>query len=183
MKKLSGLVLDVYDDAEGVISRELFGSSEKIPEITKTAHVLTVDERAGLPDEAFALILMDSGVELRKFATVDAGNTAISVAYFLKTAHKLPVEAQSVAAENLWAACDCHGLEVPEGLKKLALSLRSEGTEQDKTAMGLLGLVNGALVVPGQVREAKSNLAATSGSQGAVLTPMEMKQRRMMGAV
>jgi hypothetical protein len=181
MKKLSGLVLDVYDDADGAISRELFGTPDQIPEITKEAHVLTVDERSALPDEAFALILMDGNVELRKFATVDPGNTAMSVAYFLKTAHKLPAEAQSVAAENLWAACDCHGMEAPEVLKKVALALR-EG--QSKEAMGLLGLVNGALIVPGQVSEARKNLAATQGAQGAVMTPPEVKQRRsMMGAV
>lgn len=184
MKKLSGLVLDVYDDADGVISRELFGTVEQIPEITKEAYVLTAGERAALPDEAFALILMDGDVELRKFATVDPGNTLLSVSYFLKTAGKLPLEAQSVAAENLWAACDCHGLEAPAELQKLALSLRKEEPAQEKEAMGLLGLVNGAMIVPGQVGEAKRNLAATQGSQGAVVTPAQMKQRRaMMGAV
>lgn len=182
MEKLSGLVLDVYDDSDGTVLRECFPSPDELPEITKHAHVLTQDERASLPDEAFALILVDDGIELKKFATIDPGNTALSVHYFLKTANKLPVEAMYVAAENLWAACEQHGLETPETLKKLALALRENPT--DKVAMGAMGLLSGAMVVPAQLREARKNLAATSGTGGAVLTPDQVKQRRsMMGAM
>lgn len=178
MEKLSGLVLDVCDDSDGAILRELFGSPDGLPEVTKEAHALTAEERGVLPDEAYALILVDGDVELKKFATIDRGNTALSIAYFLKTAHKLPVEAQSAAAENLWAACDHHGLEVPAELQKVALDLR-----KTKLAMGPLGLLTGAMVVPGQVREARHNFAATKGSQGAVMTPDEVKQRRAMMGV
>lgn len=199
MEKLSGLVLDVYDDSDGTILRELFGTSDKIPELTKQAHALTAEERGLLPDEAYALILMNGDIELRKFATIDAGNTALSIAYFLKTASKLPVEAQSVAAENLWAACDHHGLEAPEELKKVALNLREIKSNldkapershpkyptrgKDKLAFGLGGLLTGAMIVPGQVGEARRNLAATKGTQGAVMTPDEVKQRRAMMGV
>lgn len=198
MEKLSGLVLDIYDDAGGTVLRELFKGPEGFPEVTKEAHVLSAQERDALPDEAFALILVDRDVELKKFATIDPGNTQLSVLYFLKTASRLPVEAQSVAAENLWAACEQHGLEVPEELKKIALNLREMKSNLDKApdraqkfathgetkvAMGPLGLLTGAMIVPGQVGEARRNLAATKGSQGAVMTPDEVKQRRaMMGA-
>jgi hypothetical protein len=182
MEKLSGLVLDVYDDSDGSVLRECFEDPDKLPEITKQAHVLTQAERSSLPDEAFALILVDGGVELKKFATIDPGNTALSVHYFLKSAHKLPVEAMHVAAENLWAACEQHGLETPKSLKKLALALREDPT--DKVAMGAMGLLSGAMIVPAQVREARKNLTASSGTGGAVLTPDQVKQRRsMMGAM
>lgn len=166
MKNLSGLVLDVYDDTSGAILKELFSSSTELPEITKQAHALSVEERDVLPDQAFALILVDKGVELKKFATVDSCNTALSVAYFIKTAHKLPLEAQSVAANNLWAACEHYGLEAPEELKKLA--------------MGLGSMLSSALIIPNQAREAKNNLAATKGSGGMVMTPDQVKQTKTM---
>jgi hypothetical protein len=198
MEKLSGLVLDVYDDSDGAVLRELFGTADKLPEVTKEAHALTLEERSALPDEAYALILLDGDVELKKFATVDAGNTALSIAYFLKTANKLPIEAQHVAAENLWAACEQHGFEAPEVLQKVALNLRKmkanldnapnrpqkyETNSETKLAMGPLGLLSGAMIVPGQVKEVSKNMAATRGTQGAVVTPGEVKQRRAMMGV
>lgn len=200
MDKLSGLILDVYDDTEGVVLRELFSSSGEIPDMAKEAHALSAEDRDGLPDEAFALVLVNNEVELKKFATVDETNTALSVMYFNKTAHRLPEEAQSVAAENLWAACEMHGLEAPEWLKKTALDLRKmkknldeapdrpqkfpthgEGykkTAATKEAIGALGLLSGALVVPQQAGEARKNLAATKGAKGTVMTPGQIKMRR-----
>lgn len=199
MDKLSGLILDVYDDTEGTVLRELFSSSEEIPDMAKEAHALSAEDRSNLPDEAFALVLVNDGVELKKFATVDETNTALSVMYFSKTAHRLPEEAQSVAAENLWAACDMHGLEAPEWLKKTALSLRKVKKNLDeaenrpqkfpthgegykkasiKEALNPMGLLSGALIVPQQAGEARKNLAATSGSKGAVMTPEQVKMRR-----
>jgi len=44
----------------------------------------------------------------------------LSVEYFLKTAHRLPVEAQKVAAQNLVAACGWYDIEAPEELQKIA---------------------------------------------------------------
>jgi len=120
MDKLSGLVLDFYDDPEGAILREVFPTRGSVPGIVKEAHALTSDERNKLPDEAYALVLVNGDVEMRKFATIDEGNTALSVEYFLKTAHKLPEEAQKVAAHNLCCACDWYGLEAPEELQKIA---------------------------------------------------------------
>lgn len=121
MEKLSGLVLDVYDDSGGAVLRELFSTPQGLPEITKEAHAITPEEYAVLPDDAFALVLVDGDVELKKFATIDEGNTALSVEYFLKTAYKLPAEAQKVAAQNLLAACECFGIEAPEQLKLAGL--------------------------------------------------------------
>lgn len=120
MEKLSGLVLDIYDDPRGEVLKTVFPSFEDVPDLVKTAQPVTSDLRDRLPDDAFALILEQNGTELRKFATIDAGNTALSVEYFLKTAHKLPVEAQKVAAHNLCVACGWFGIEPPEELQKVA---------------------------------------------------------------
>ena len=120
MEKLSGLVLDVYDDQRADILRELFPHDLDLPDLIKTAHAITADEYRSLPDDAFALVLVDGDVELKKFATIDAGNTCLSIEYFLKTAHRLPVEAQKVAAINLMAACGWYDIDPPEELQKVA---------------------------------------------------------------
>jgi len=170
MEKLSGLVLDIYDDGDAQILTAIFPSPDSFPEIVKEAHYLTPDERGRLPDDVFALVLLDGDLALRKYACVDAGNTALSVEYFLKTGHKLPKEAQKLAAENLTKACGWYDIEPPEQLQKIAL--------------GLDTLLMGAMVGPGAVREAKSNLAAVQGTGGHIVTPQQVKARRaMMGGV
>ena len=122
MDKISGIILDVYDDLGGSVLKTIFPTADALPEFVKSAHAISFDERSALPDDAFALILEQGGIELKKFATIDAGNTALSVEYFLKTAHRLPVEAQKVAAQNLVAACGWYDIEAPEELRKVAVS-------------------------------------------------------------
>lgn len=118
MEKLSGLILDVYDDSDGAILRDIFPEPTDLSELEKNAHALTPEEHNALPDDAYALVLVNGDQVMKKFATIDSGNTALSVMYFLKTAHKLPEEAQKVAAQNLVAACGWYGLEAPELLKE-----------------------------------------------------------------
>lgn len=164
MQKLSGLVLDIYDDGEGEILRSIFPSHAVVPDIIKEAHYLKPEERAELNADAFALELVDGDVELRKFACTDPGNTALSIEYFLKTGHKLPVEAQKTAAANLITACGWYDIEPPEQLEKVAI--------------GAMGALMGAMVLPGAAGEAKKNLAASSGAGGQVLTPDQIKMRK-----
>jgi len=104
MDKLSGLLLDIGDDKGGVLFREIFPTLAEVPEVIKTAHMLSDADRRALPDDVFALVLHDGDVTLRKFACIDPGNVALSMLYLQKTAHKLPREAQAVAAENLLVA-------------------------------------------------------------------------------
>ena len=120
MNKLSGLVLDQYDDAEGDILRSIFPTEESIPELVKQAHLMEPEERAKLPATSFALELIDGDVVMRKFACTDPGNTALSIEYFFKTAYKLPAEAQKTAAVNLITACGWYDIEPPELLQKVA---------------------------------------------------------------
>lgn len=116
----SGLLLDVYDDCNGDVLRSVFPSFGDIPGFVKEAHVLSSVERAQLPDDVFALVLVNEGQRLRKYACTDSGNTALSVMYFLENGHKLPEEAQKVAAANLSTACGWYDLDVPV-LEKIAL--------------------------------------------------------------
>ena len=104
MQKLSGLILDVYDDRKGEVFKAIFPTRDEVPDLIKSAHFMTEDERRALPDDVFALVLHDGDVTLRKFACTDPANVELSMLYFQKTAHKLPVEAQKVAAKNLLVA-------------------------------------------------------------------------------
>lgn len=160
MEKLSGLVLDVHDD-DGAILRNVFSSFDTVPELIKCAHLMSEEERAELPDTSFALVLHDEGIMLRKYACIDPGNTALSVEYFLKTAHKLPKEAQKTAAVNLVTACGWYGIDPPEELTKVAVGMG-----------GLMTAANLAIAGPEIAREtnsrAKKNMQVAGASGGAV---------------
>ena len=112
MPRLSGYVFDHHDDVEGRIVRSAFSSYTEIPDFVKTAARLSESDVEALPDDQFALVLLDGGFKMKKYATVDAGNTALSVLYLIKQAHLLPKEALKLAATNLISACQVHDLEI-----------------------------------------------------------------------
>jgi hypothetical protein len=162
----SGLVLDVYDDFNGETLRSLYPSSSDIPDNVKTASSVRGVARDQLPDDVFALVLVNNGERLRKYACVDPGNTELSVEYFLKHAHKLPAEAQKVAAANLVTACGWYEMQPPEELEKIALGL---GTLMAiPTVLGAAGAI-------------KSNLGAAKASGGQLLNPSMLKAGEVNG--
>ncbi len=123
MNKLSGLVLDIGDDKTGDVLRSVYAERADVPDLVKNASPVSAERRETLPDDVFALVLRNGDTTLRKFACIDEGNTALSVLYFIKNAHKLPEEAQKVAAANLCTACGWYDFAVPEALEKIALGL------------------------------------------------------------
>ena len=166
---LSGLVLDVYDDQGGSVLKSIYPSQEALPGMVKAAHVLTADERSVLPDDVFALVLTDdSGNSLRKFACVDEGNTALNVGYFLHNRHKLPEEAQKVAAANLLQACEWYELQPPEELAKVALGLNT-----------VLGVMSAKSVAADTKQQIHENLG--SCQPGIVNTRMFEKKGEVSG--
>ena len=169
--QLSGLVLDVYDDYSGETLRSLYPSPADIPDGVKQAHRVTPEDMSSLPDDVFALVLVNGTDKLRKYACIDEGNTALSVQYFLKHGHKLPVEAQKVAAANLVAACDWYDFEPSPDLEKVALG---------KVDMALGGLT-AAAIVPGVNAGIKENLSVTNPSGGGIVTPQQ--RNAMLGKV
>lgn len=117
---LSGLILDVYDDTQASVLQTIYPDLSSVPEMIKSAQVLSFADRERLPDDVFALVLEDGTDRLRKYACIDRGNTELSIKYFLKTAHKLPETVVKTAAENLLTACSWYDIEQPTELKKLA---------------------------------------------------------------
>jgi len=127
MEKLSGQVIDFYDDSNGDILKKRFPDPQSLPDIIKEGSFLKEEERDRLRDELFALVLDNGGEHLKKFACTDACNTAISVIYLLDHAKDiLPIEAVKTAAANLELACTMYGLDIPEQLSKLAETKVSE---------------------------------------------------------
>jgi hypothetical protein len=115
----TGTIIDFYDDPMGSVLKTKVAHAQ-LPDYVRSAEFQTEAKLAGLPDDAFALIMVDNGKAMRKFACVDKGNTALSVLYFMENKDKLPEEAQKVAAENLLGYCMAYGLDVPSQVKKIA---------------------------------------------------------------
>lgn len=118
----TGFVFDTYDDSDGEVLRTILPDPSGIPDFVKQAHRITDEESGLIPDDNYALVLIKEGQKMPKYATVDKGNTALSVMYLLKQAHLLPAQAVKVAACNLIEACGRYDLEVPEQLKIAAAS-------------------------------------------------------------
>ena len=114
-----GGIIDFYDDLDGSVLKSKV-PLESLPPYIKQAEFKTREKLAALHDDAFAVVLVDAGKKLRKFACVDKGNTALSVIYFLENKDKLTKEAQRVAAGNLVDACVEFDLDPPMALKMAA---------------------------------------------------------------
>lgn len=124
MTKLSGYVFDTYDDEDGQVLRTIVENPSHLPTFVKTAARLTEAQISELPDDQFALIMLSETtagpMKFKKYATVDKGNTILSVLYLLKQASILPSEMAQTVARNLIGALDRHDLPIPEELSKMA---------------------------------------------------------------
>ena len=114
--KFAGVTLDWYDD-DGVTLKRKFPTVASLPGIIKSA---AVRSKELVPNDDFALMMVDRGHVYRKYACQDPGTTAMSVIYFMEHGDKLPEEAQKTAAKNLVESCVTHGLMPPAALTKVA---------------------------------------------------------------
>lgn len=138
MYKYSGVVLDYYDDGGDTLKAK-FPDPSKLPEFLKNA---SVTEKHRLPMEAFALVALDGGAVIHKYACHDAASAAISTIYFMEHGHKLPQEARTAVATKLASACLSSELQPPAAMLKLAaettksevLDLTGKTPEPTKTA-------------------------------------------------
>lgn len=127
--KYAGVTLDYFDD-KGALLKEVFPTEESLPECIKTASIKPPEQ---VPDEAYALIALEAGRPLKKFACLDQGTTAMSVIYFMENHDKLPESAVKTAAQNLFNACVHHKLVPPTELTKMAkiFGARPDGSALD----------------------------------------------------
>jgi len=154
-------LLDMYDDPSGIVLKEKVASLEDVPEFIKQAERLDRETLDKLPDDVFALVMLDSGDKMRKYACTDKGNTALSVLYFMETKNNLPAEAQKTAAKNLMEACRWYSMEPPAELEKTALL---------GPAMGAVTLGMGAM--EGNRRYKQRKAALQQGATGSQIMKM-----------
>lgn len=109
MRSYNAEILDFYDD-QGALLRTLVEGPDDIPDFVKTASKVGHDS----DNQLYALVLIDDGQVLRKYATADRGNTWLSTLYFALTRDRLPEEAQKVAAANLLEACEHFDIAAPD---------------------------------------------------------------------
>lgn len=104
MFKLANQVIDAYDDTEKSWLR-------KLATINPKCNMLSSEERSRLSDHDFALsIITKTASKLNKFPVCDKDSTWLSMQYFEKNSHKLPLEACEVAAFHLKTAAIKQGL-------------------------------------------------------------------------
>jgi hypothetical protein len=123
--KYAGVTLDWHDDELATLKAK-FPTADQLPDIIKEADIRPAEK---LANEQFALVALDAGNVLRKYACHDPGTTAMSVIYFMEHGDKLPEGAQKMAAANLVAACQEFDLAAPVALEKAA-GLRSAVKER-----------------------------------------------------
>ncbi len=130
MIKTAGVTFDFYDDRGAFLKLKLAGRA--VPEAVAEARVLDDGELAALPDNAFAAVIRNGEETLRKFACIDAGNTAVSALYFLENGSKLPLTTRIKIASNLVDACRYFNLVPPTALMKEAVGkvlIKGDGAE------------------------------------------------------
>lgn len=127
MHKIAGVVLDIYDDSGALLTK--LGTA--LPAELASLEMLKEEERARLPDNAFAGVLVNGEEQLRKFACHDPGHTLLSCTYFHHTKEQLPRPVQVKIASNLIEACRAHGLQPPPAVVKVAAKklMQSDGAE------------------------------------------------------
>lgn len=116
MSNYSGIILD-RDDDKGATLKARVPDVSDLPDVIKTASYQPYNQ---LPNENFALVMVDGSDIMRKYACQDAGNTAMSVIYFIEHGDKLPPMAQKTAADNLISACLDYDIIPPNMLMKMA---------------------------------------------------------------
>ena len=172
----TGTIIDFYDDPMGSVLKTKV-AHDQLPDYVRTAAYQTEEKLASLPDDAFALIMVDNGKAMRKFACVDKGNTALSVLYFMENKDKLPEEAMKIAAANLVEYCDAYGIEAPGQVKKIA-GIKMKEKKGDLSGSEIMPLQSN----PNKADDADSQLNATKTASlyvdvtGKAPTPKFVKQ-------
>jgi len=164
MGRMSGVVLDWYDD-HGDTLKSKFPTPDSLPGVIKEADIKPLEK---LDHADFALVAIDGGDVLHKFACHDPGTTAMSVIYFMEHGDKLPEEAQKTAAWNLSSKCAAFGIEGPPALRKLAMLAPNCDKSLDKVG----SVRKGAVDITGKRPQIKVKQAQSRRSEDyAVVLP------------
>lgn len=151
--ELAGVILDLYDDPNGLVLRRIF-SSTAMPEKLASTALLSSEELDRLPDHLFGLVALNHGHVVRKFAMHDEPHLLSSILYFRERHQLLPEAVQHKVAANLVRGCRDYDVRPPDDLLKIAMT----------GVVGKAMTAFGALDTANQVREAAVS-SARAGTQ------------------
>lgn len=190
---IGSLFLDVYDGGPLVQAalRQVCDTPESVPGYVKCATALNDPAiRELLPDEAFALVVVDNhGEKFRKYACIDPGNTWLSAQMFLRLGGQLQEDLRQKVASNLASQLVGYGLPLPEELVKQAspniLQTAGRAAQQVSGNTHLTNISKG-LSIAGNMATAKRtfddispSLRAVQRAGGQVRTPQELSLMKM----
>jgi hypothetical protein len=105
---IAAAVIDFYDDSKHELMTKV---SMPVEMQDANLTMLTPEQRQGLPDSDFGLIVLTKRASvLRKFPVNDPGNAWLSAQYFDQTHEKLAFPARFVAAKFIKKACNAYGV-------------------------------------------------------------------------
>lgn len=117
---LANQILDIYDDVAGAQLQEILKNSPPGVD-SKNEDFLSRTDLEKTAGDGFALrIMTKEGHALKKYPITSKVDTWLSGAYFEKNAHKLPANAQKIAASMLKTAYAKHGIKASDKIEKLA---------------------------------------------------------------
>lgn len=164
--ELAGVILDLYDDPNGLVLRKAFSSG--LPAKYASSEVLSVEQLDALPDHLFGLVATNHGHVVRKFAMHDEPHIVTSVAYFLERGNMLPADVRQKVANNLIEGCRWYDLSPPKSLLKLAVAGLVGKAMTALGAIDTVGQTRGALADSAQAGAQRMNLLRM-GQAGAKL--------------
>lgn len=117
LKWFSDNIVDVYDDEEGAILKQYL-NIDSVPQHIKEASNISEGTYSGrnLDNYDYALVSEFENGTLRKFATVDPGNTLLSTIYYFHNRDNLTDDMKKTASSNLVKSLNDFNLPIPEEL-------------------------------------------------------------------
>lgn len=152
--ELAGVILDLYDDPNGLVLRRIFSGAE-VPEKLASCTLLESEDLDRLPDHLFGLVALNHGHVVRKFAMHDEPHLLSSILYFDQRSHLLPEAVQHKVAANLVRGCRDYDVRPPNSLMKIAMA----------GVVGKAMTAIGALDTASQVRGAAVDSARTGAQR------------------
>lgn len=116
--RLENQILDLYDDVN--LEENLVKMASAMPPELRKCELPSIEDRDTKPETAFALqYVTKTAAKLAKFPIDTAVETFFSNQYFAKNGHKLPPDAQKVAAAGILKACKRFNLPPTQPVEKL----------------------------------------------------------------
>ena len=119
MNRLDSAIIDIFDDVN--LGSTLQKVASQLPQDVRSGELPSLEERNEYDDMQFALsIITKTASKVNKFPVNTRINTAMSNQYFDLNHHKLPSEAQKIAATYIKVACERFNLDPSDPVKVAA---------------------------------------------------------------